>query len=129
VAKRVLIGDDSNDVRNLLQGIFASEPDFEVCGAAENSREAIQVAERCLPDLIILDLSMPVLNGLEAAPLLIQALPGVTVVLFTVHSSPALVREAANAGIDAVISKTEISQLISGARQLLKARSRKRAST
>jgi DNA-binding NarL/FixJ family response regulator len=129
MAQRVLIVDDSNDVRDLLQGIFASEPDFEVCGAAENGREAIQAAERCLPDLVILDLSMPVLNGLETAPLLIQALPGVTVVLFTVHSSPTLVRAATNAGIHAVISKTETSQLISNARELLKARSRKRAST
>ena len=119
MAKRALIVDDSVDIRKALEDLFASEPDFDVCGAAANGREAIQVAERFLPDLIILDLSMPVLNGLEAAPLLIQSVPDVTVVLFTVHSGPTLAREAANAGIHAVISKTEISQLISHARELL----------
>lgn len=119
MAKRVLIVDDSDGVRKALKELIAAEPGFEVCGAAANGREAIQEAERCLPDLIILDLAMPVLNGLEAAPLLIQAMPGVTVMLFTARSGPALDRDAESAGIHAVVSKANVSQLLRDARALL----------
>jgi chemotaxis response regulator CheB len=67
--KKVLLVDDSATVREAVRPLFDSHPDFEVCGEAEHGREAVEKAPSLRPDLIILDLSMPVMNGLEAAPL------------------------------------------------------------
>ena len=75
--KKVLLVDDSATVREAVRPLFDSHPNFEVCGEAEHGREAVEKAPSLRPDLIILDLSMPVMNGLEAAPLLIKILPHV----------------------------------------------------
>ena len=65
--KKVLLVDDSATVREAVRPLFDFHPDFEVCGEAEHGREAVEKAPSLRPDLIILDLSMPVMNGLEAA--------------------------------------------------------------
>ena len=67
MAKTVLIVDDNAFVRRALCALFKSQEDFEVCGEAGNGREAITKARRLHPDLIVLDLLMPVMNGLDAA--------------------------------------------------------------
>src|SRR5579863_5766470 len=105
VAKRVLIVDDNETVRRSLHSLIEMDSAFEVCGAAENGREAIEVAGLTLPDLVILDLAMPVLDGLQTAPMLIKTLPGVIVILFTGFEAPHLAEEAHRAGVHAVISK------------------------
>jgi len=64
VAKTVLIVDDNEFIRQALCELFQRQADFEVCADAENGREAIEMAEQLRPDLIVLDLSMPVMNGL-----------------------------------------------------------------
>jgi DNA-binding NarL/FixJ family response regulator len=66
--KGVLIVDDNTVVRSSLRRLFESYPEFEVSGEAENGQDAIDKAARLKPDLIILDLAMPVMNGLDAAP-------------------------------------------------------------
>ena len=73
--KRVLLVDDNSVVRSLVRQLFESQPDFEISGEAENGRDAVEKAENLKPDLIILDLSMPVMTGLDAAPLLRRLLP------------------------------------------------------
>src|SRR6202163_4980216 len=100
--KKVLLVDDSATVREAVRPLFDSHPNFEVCGEAEHGREAVERAPSLRPDLIILDLSMPVMNGLEAAPLLIKSLPNVWLILFTAHYGPELDRLSTAAGIDAV---------------------------
>src|SRR5262249_10233494 len=67
MVKSVLIADDNAFVRQRLGELFRREPDFEVCAEAENGKEAIEKAHGSRPDLIVLDLSMPVMNGLDAA--------------------------------------------------------------
>ena len=119
VAKRILIVDDNEAVRRSLHSLIETDADFEVCGAAENGREAIEVAERTLPDLVIIDLSMPVLDGLQAAPALIEILPGVIVILFTGFEGPHLAEEAHRAGVHAVISKSRPDRLLEHARSFL----------
>ena len=64
--------DDNATVRGAVRPLFDSHPNFEVCGEAEHGREAVEKAPGLRPDLIVLDLSMPVMNGLEAAPLLLK---------------------------------------------------------
>ena len=89
----------------LVRPLFDSHPKFEVVGEAEHGREAVEKAPKLRPDLIILDLTMPVMNGLEAAPLLIKLLPHVWLILFTSHDLPEVERLSRAAGIHAVVPK------------------------
>jgi two-component system, NarL family, nitrate/nitrite response regulator NarL len=118
--KRVLIVDDNVAVRSMVRQVFSVEPDFEVSGEAENGLEAIQTAEALKPDLVILDLTMPIMTGLDAAPQLLARLPAVCIILFTVEESTELKRLAQAQGIHAVVSKQQaVSELVSQARSLL----------
>jgi len=105
--KRVLLVDDSATVRDALRPLFDSHPYFEVCGEAEHGREAVEKAPSLRPDLIILDLFMPVMNGLEAAPLLITILPHVWLILFTAHEGLEVQQLSQAAGIHAVVPKSK----------------------
>ena len=119
MVRSVLIVDDNPCVRQALCELFMREDDFEVCGEAENGREAIEKAQQLRPDLILTDLSMPIMNGLEEARLLNRLLPSVPVIIFTAHSDPFVEKEARSAGASAVISKCEnVTTLIAKARSL-----------
>ncbi len=102
---RVLLVDDSAEIRRVVRPLFDSHPKFEVVGEAEHGREAVEKAPKLRPDLIILDLTMPVMNGLEAAPLLIRLLPHVWLILFTTDHFPEVERLSRAAGIHAVVPK------------------------
>ncbi len=80
MAKSVLIVDDVEIIRRALCQLFTSEADFDVCGEAENGREAIEKAQELRPDLIVLDLSMPVMNGIDAARVLRRLMPAVPLI-------------------------------------------------
>ena len=75
MVRTVLIADDNASVRQSLCELFTREGDFDVCGEAENGREAIDRAQQLHPDLIVMDLSMPVMNGLDAARVLRRLMP------------------------------------------------------
>jgi DNA-binding NarL/FixJ family response regulator len=118
--KRVLLVDDTPVVRSLVRHLIELEPDFEISGEAENGRDALEKAENLKPDLIILDLVMPVMTGLDAAPLLRKLLPNTRIILFTVQEGREVERLAHAAGIHAVVSKNQaVSKLILQARSLL----------
>ena len=124
--RRVLIVDDSRTVRKAVCSLF-NEVGFSVCGEAEDGRRAVEEAERLRPDLIVLDFSMPVMDGIQAAKALKQIMPAVPMILYTGHSSSALEREAFAAGIASVVSKDQgISDLVTEAHALLGARHRLR---
>jgi two-component system, NarL family, response regulator YdfI len=119
-AKRVLLVDDNAVVRSFVRKLFESQSDFEISGEAENGRDALEKAEKLRPDLIILDLIMPVMTGLDAAPLLKQLLPNTPIILFTQQKGSEVERQAQAAGIDAVVSKSQVaSQLVFKAQALL----------
>jgi DNA-binding NarL/FixJ family response regulator len=93
---------------------------WEVSGEAANGREAIEKAQELRPDLIVLDLAMPVMNGLEAARALKRLLPRVPVLMFTNFDAAPLKREALAAGIRAVVSKSgSLQSLVSAIQGLL----------
>jgi len=116
----VLIVDDNPIVRQALCELFTREGDFNVCGEAENGREAVERAQELQPALIVTDLSMPVLNGLEEARVLKKLMPTVPVIVFTAHSDPFVEKEAAAAGVSAVVSKSQaVTVLVRTARSLL----------
>jgi DNA-binding NarL/FixJ family response regulator len=118
--KRVMLVDDSEPVRRAVRVLFDSHPRFEVCGEAEHGREAVEKALGFRPDLIILDMVMPVMNGLEAAPLLFAILPNVYIILFSAHDNPEVQRLSQKAGIHAVVPKSKAAtHLVSQAHALL----------
>jgi len=116
----VLIADDSFAIRQGLRELFDHEPDFIVCGDAENGLEAIHEAQHLHPDLILLDLSMPVMNGLDAARELKSLMPEVPVIMVSAFSEPFTEQAARSAGAKALVSKSEpISILLAKARSLM----------
>jgi CheY-like chemotaxis protein len=121
VRKSILIVDDSPAIRHPLRTAFEDISGWEV-GEAANGREAIDKARELNPDLIVLDLAMPVMNGLQAAPVLRRMLPTVPIILFTLYGSKFLEREALSAGVTAVVSKdAAVKTLVNQARDLLRA--------
>jgi DNA-binding NarL/FixJ family response regulator len=118
--KRVLLVDDNAVVRSFVRRLFEAQSGFEISGEAENGREAVDKAEKLKPHLIILDLIMPVMSGLDAAPLLKQLLPDTLIILFTQQEGSEVGRLAEAAGIDAVVSKSQVpSELVLKAQTLL----------
>jgi DNA-binding NarL/FixJ family response regulator len=120
MAKAVLVVDDNAAIRRVLCELFQSQAVFEVCGEAENGKEAIEKAQELHPDLIVLDLSMPVMNGLDAARVLKRRMPTVPLILFSEYEDTFSEQEARSVGISALISKSEhMSVLVEKARSLL----------
>jgi CheY-like chemotaxis protein len=119
VANRILVVDDNVVIRRTLRNIIEFHG-WVVCGEAADGRDAIEKAKALCPDLIVLDLSMPVMNGLEAARVLHQIMPRVPMILCSLHANDVLQREATAAGVKMVISKAENMQtLIKTAKELL----------
>ncbi len=104
---RILIVDDSDVIRDSLRGSIERRTDWQVCGEAENGKIALQKVTELRPNLVILDLSMPVMNGLEAARQITCLAPKVALVMFTMHVSAQLRQDARAAGIREVISKSD----------------------
>ena len=119
MSKAIFIADDHPTVLKALRNTFTSDPQFVVCAEADNGQDAIEKASMLHPDLILLDVSMPIMNGLEAARILRQRMPMVPIVMFTAYKTRFLVAEAFAAGAGAVVSKEDdIETLINRARIL-----------
>ena len=103
----VLIVDDSPPIRRSLRAWLEQRGEWKVCGEAENGAVAVEKVKALSPDVVILDLSMPVMNGLEAAREIASVAPKTAMVLFTMHASEHLVKDAQNAGIKDVVSKSD----------------------
>ncbi len=119
----ILIVDDNPVIRRSLRACLVESVDWQVCGEAANGREALEKAQQLRPDLIILDLSMPVMNGLQAARELKRITPTVQLLMFTSFKSPNLEKEAVAAGCTAVIEKSDLQDLFSSVHRLLTTRS------
>jgi len=120
MVKSVLIADDNTFVRQRLGELFSGEPDFEVCAEADNGRNAIQAAQESHPNLILLDLAMPVMSGLDVARALKRLMPDVPIVMFSAYADSFTEKEARSTGASILVSKFEdISALIGIARNLV----------
>jgi DNA-binding NarL/FixJ family response regulator len=104
--KSVLVVDDNAEIRHLLCKLFTSESDFEVCGEAANGQEAIERAQELHPDVIVIDLSMPVMNGIDAARALKNLMPTVPLIMFSEYGDAFSENEARSAGVSALVSKS-----------------------
>jgi CheY-like chemotaxis protein len=103
----ILIVDDNPSIRLLLRTFVESKTRFIVCGEAGHGMEAIEKATQLQPDLILLDLSMPVMNGAEAAVILKKTMPQIKIILFTMHADNVGKALAAAVGIDLTLSKQD----------------------
>lgn len=104
---RVLIADDNHTVRKALVGIFA-ESSWTVCGEATNGVEAVELAAKLKPDVILLDFQMPQMNGLDAAKAIIKRDPTARVAMYTLHQNQFFETQAKSIGVRAVISKSDV---------------------
>jgi DNA-binding NarL/FixJ family response regulator len=102
---RVLIADDHEFTRKTLKTLIEAHPGWQICGEAENGHQAIRKAGELQPDLIVLDLSMPLMGGLEAARAISDAAPTVPILIYTLHVSPELAVEARKVGVRQIVDK------------------------
>lgn len=102
---KILIADDNEQIRRGIKQLLSLEKDWEVCGEAVNGTEALKKARELLPDLILLDISMPDIGGLEVARLLRNALPKVKIIIISQHDPIQLLQGAIDAGAQACVDK------------------------
>jgi DNA-binding NarL/FixJ family response regulator len=121
MSAQILIVDDSPLLRRSIRSSIEQNTDWQVCGEAENGQVAIEKTKELDPDLIILDLAMTIMNGLDAARHIAGFAPGVAILLFTMHGSPELSKYGELIGIKQVLSKSSggIEQLMSTVKVLL----------
>jgi len=117
----ILIVDDSRLIRRSLRLWIDGSLHWEVCGEAENGKEAVERVEELRPDIVILDFQMPVMNGLEAALRIRDVAPRTAMLMFTMHASSELVKTALEAGVADVVSKSDrlSDHLSSALRQII----------
>jgi DNA-binding NarL/FixJ family response regulator len=122
MSKRILIADDSDTVRSVIRTFLTSDPELEICEDAVDGLDAIHKANDCHPDLILLDLSMPNMNGAEVASILKKTMPQIRIILFTMYNAHVGKSLMSAVGVDAVLSKPDgIAQLISSVKSVLAA--------
>ena len=110
---RILLADDHDIVRRGLKDLLEQHVGWQVCAEASNGREAVELALQHRPQVAVIDLSMPELNGLEATRRIRQALPDTEVLIFTMHESEELIREVLGAGARGYLLKSDaVRQLI-----------------
>lgn len=108
---RVLLVDDHELVRRGLKHVLRGTR-FEICGEAENGQDGVEQTLKLKPDLVLLDMSMPVMTGLQAARAIRQAAPQIKILIVTIHASAQMEREARACGADGYITKMADSELL-----------------
>jgi DNA-binding NarL/FixJ family response regulator len=111
MSRRVLIADDSSVTRKTLKELLQAHG-WEVCGEAEDGVDAVRMAVELNPDVVIMDLAMPSMDGLTAAREISQALPTVPIIMYTLHALPQLELEAKKNGIRCVVPKSEGAHIV-----------------
>jgi DNA-binding NarL/FixJ family response regulator len=117
---RVLIVDDHEIFRRGLRALLESSSEWQVCGEAVDGMDAVEQCKILKPDIVVLDVSMPRLNGLEAARLIRKEIPMPQIVIITQHDSPQIRSAALEAGAGAFVTKSAVaSELVSALRNLI----------
>ena len=119
MAAQILVVDDNEVVRGRLSETLNSHDGWEVCAAVENGEQALMKARELHPDLIVLDLAMPGMDGLRATREITRILPSVPIVIYTLHYGEWLVLEAKKAGARGLVPKSDIAKLMDVLEDLL----------
>jgi DNA-binding NarL/FixJ family response regulator len=120
---RILVVDDSRAIRRSLRSYIEAQTDWQICGEAENGKVAVEMTQTLSTDVVILDLSMPVMNGLDAAREIRRIAPDVCVLMYTLNVYPRLLENANKVGIKDVLSKSRAvgSDVLNAIRSMLAA--------
>ena len=102
---RVLLADDHGVVRKGLRFLLERQPDMEIVGEAADGREAVRLAEAANPDIVIMDIAMPLLNGIEATAQMVKRNPAIAVIILSVHSDEDYLLSSLNAGAKGYLLK------------------------
>lgn len=116
---RILLADDHEIVRDGVRALLQRQPGWEICGEASTGREAVEKAKELKPDIVIVDIGMPELNGLDATRQIKRLLPGTEVLIFTSNETEAVVRGVFQAGARAYLLKVEASRHLIPAIEML----------
>ena len=108
---RILIADDSPPIRRGLRTLLGLNSDWQVCGEAVDGADAVEKARQLAPDIILMDFSMPQMDGVQAAREIAKSGTGIPILLFTLNLSPQVMELARKAGLRGAISKSEISKI------------------
>jgi DNA-binding NarL/FixJ family response regulator len=121
---RILIADDHEVARKGIRSLLESHPGWEVCAEAKDGREAIEFADRLRPDVLLLDIGMPNLNGLDAAKQILATDPDARILILTVHDTEQIVREVLAAGARGFLLKSDAGRdLVAAVEALQRGRS------
>ena len=117
---RILVADDNPAIRKCLRGLLEHHDDWRVCDEATNGREAVEHFKKTKPDLIVIDLQMPEMNGLDAARQIVHQSPGTPILMVTIHMSKQLSEEARKVGIRGTCAKGNINCVVDAVGALLR---------
>ena len=109
---RVVVADDHPVIRGLIRSALRQHPRFEVCGEAENGAEAIEEVKRVRPDAVVLNVTMPLVNGFQAAREIKKQIPETAIVILSSHADKHFVAEAKKIGVRAYVPKSQIVQAL-----------------
>lgn len=112
VILRILLADDHHLIRLGLRHLLERRPEWKVCGEASNGREAVEMASTLRPDIAIVDLSMPELNGLEATRQIVERVPGTAVLIYTMNESEKVIHDVLSAGAKGIVLKSDLDSSI-----------------
>src|SRR5690348_8226315 len=118
-ALRIVVADDHEIVRQGIRALLQGHPGWEVCGEAANGREAVEKTTQLKPDIVILDIGMPSLNGLDATRQILHDDPQAKVLILTVHESEQVVREVLEAGARGYLLKSDAGRDLTAAVEAL----------
>jgi two-component system nitrate/nitrite response regulator NarL len=108
---KILIVDDHEIVREGIRTlIFRAKPEWEICGEASNGEQALAAAQSLQPDVVVLDITMPKLSGLEAASQVAHSCPGCRILMFTMHESERLINDVRHVGAHGVVLKSQAAR-------------------
>jgi len=117
----VLLADDHTLVRQGLRVLLEAQPDIKIAGEASNGREAVQLAGSLQPDVVVMDIAMPLLNGMEATRQIIQQLPGTRVLILSSYNDDEYVHQLTEAGASGYLLKqAAVAELVSAIREAAK---------
>jgi DNA-binding NarL/FixJ family response regulator len=104
---RILLADDHVMIRDGVRAVLSMNSKWQICGEAKNGKEAVEKVEKLKPHLVVLDISMPVMNGVDAAREIRRISPGTKILIFSMVDAAQLELAARQAGADAFVGKTE----------------------
>lgn len=117
---RIVLADDHEVVRQGVRRFLETQPSLEICAEAANGQEAVEKTLSLKPDIVILDLSMPVMNGVEATKQIRQLVPSAKIIIFSMHDFAQLAETVKQAGADAYVSKSsQVDKLYEAIRNVL----------